>query len=441
MDLGAALDATQREYVDQDTDLDATGQSVLRSYSVADTGKPVRVTLAWTDPPPATVTGQRVRERPRPRGERGRAHLPRQLAGRRRSRSRAARPTSATTSRTWCCPPGTDGRMSVKVVAKSLGGDGVPGNGKPLDQDFALVVSNAQEQASSPVLVQGGVTVDDAIDGQNGDGALEPGEYFTLHQGVRNTGTDVATGVSLDAHRERRAERRRRARRPTRTSRPTPSSRTRPPYEGTLADRAVLRRRRDRHPERDQHRGRDAARAGHDPDRPPGPADHADADRDGRHPGRQRRRRRLEPVHPGQRPHQGPRRPDRQHRPQLRGRPEGGADEPRQLHDRPADRARGRAEQRRRRPRRHRLRRRGLDRDRLGRERRAVHRQLPPAGRPAVALRRQAAAGHLEAARERPLRERHRLAARLEPHDPHSPVRPERERAGDRDPGGAARRS
>jgi subtilisin-like proprotein convertase family protein len=93
-------------------------------------------------------------------------------------------------------PPGVSGRMSVKVVAKSLGGDGVPGNATPLDQDFALVVSNAQEQVSSPVLAQGDVTVDDAGVDQNGDGALEPGESFKLQQGVRNTGTDVATGVS-----------------------------------------------------------------------------------------------------------------------------------------------------------------------------------------------------------------------------------------------------
>ncbi|HEY6594981.1 MAG TPA: proprotein convertase P-domain-containing protein, partial [Asanoa sp.] len=93
-------------------------------------------------------------------------------------------------------PASTAGRMSVKVVAKTLGADGVPGNGKPLDQDFALVVSNASEQASSPVLVQGGVSVDDTMDSQNGDGALEPGEFFSLHQGVKNTGTDVATGVT-----------------------------------------------------------------------------------------------------------------------------------------------------------------------------------------------------------------------------------------------------
>ena len=53
--IGAALDATQREYLDQGatTTLEANGQSVLRSYQVDDTAKPVRVTLAWTDPPPA----------------------------------------------------------------------------------------------------------------------------------------------------------------------------------------------------------------------------------------------------------------------------------------------------------------------------------------------------------------------------------------------------
>ena len=57
--IGAALDATQREYLDQSATntLDANGQSVLRSYQVDDTAKPVRVTLAWTDPPPAAVMG------------------------------------------------------------------------------------------------------------------------------------------------------------------------------------------------------------------------------------------------------------------------------------------------------------------------------------------------------------------------------------------------
>jgi subtilisin-like proprotein convertase family protein len=197
VNVGAALDGTQREYLDEAaaTTLDANGQSVLRSYQVADPAKPVRVTLAWTDPPPATVIGNAfVNDLDLEVSAGGRTYRGNWLAG------GVSLPGGQADFRNnvenVVLPASTSGRMSVKVVAKTLGGDGVPGNGKPLDQDFALVVSNAQEQLSSPVLVQGAVTVDDTVDDQNGDGFLEPGESFGLRQRVRNTGTDVATGVS-----------------------------------------------------------------------------------------------------------------------------------------------------------------------------------------------------------------------------------------------------
>jgi subtilisin-like proprotein convertase family protein len=193
--IGAALDGTQREYLDQATTLEANGQSVLRSYQVADTAKPVRVTLAWTDPPPATVTGNAfVNDLDLEVSAGGRTYRGNWLAG--GLSVPGGQPDFRNNVENVVLPASTSGRMSVKVVAKSLGGDGVPGNGKPLDQDFALVVSNAQEQLSSPVLVQGAPTVDDTVDDQNGDGFLEPGESFSLRQRVRNTGTDVATGVS-----------------------------------------------------------------------------------------------------------------------------------------------------------------------------------------------------------------------------------------------------
>jgi subtilisin-like proprotein convertase family protein len=195
VNLGAALDDTQREYVDQSTTLDAAGQSFLRSYQVADTGRPVRVTLAWTDPPPATVTGNAfVNDLDLEVSVGGRVYRGNWLAG--GVSAPGGQADFRNNLENVVLPAGTNGRMSVKVVAKSLGGDGVPGNATPLDQDFALVVSNAQEQVSSPVLAQGEVTVNDDLAGQNGDGALEPGESFELRQGVRNTGTDVATGVS-----------------------------------------------------------------------------------------------------------------------------------------------------------------------------------------------------------------------------------------------------
>jgi subtilisin-like proprotein convertase family protein len=155
----------------------------------------VRVTLAWTDPPPATVTGNAfVNDLDLEVSAGGRTYRGNWLAG--GLSVPGGQADFRNNVENVVLPASTAGRMSVKVVAKTLGGDGVPGNGKPLDQDFALVVSNAQEQLSSPVLVQGAVTVDDDLNGQNADGVLEPGEWFNLRQRVRNTGTDVATGVS-----------------------------------------------------------------------------------------------------------------------------------------------------------------------------------------------------------------------------------------------------
>jgi subtilisin-like proprotein convertase family protein len=88
-------------------------------------------------------------------------------------------------------PPGIDGRFAVRVVGTTIAGDGVPGAGDATDQDFALVVSNADEQAS-PVLVHEDSSVQDG----DGDGALEPGEPFSLSERLRNAGDDAATGVS-----------------------------------------------------------------------------------------------------------------------------------------------------------------------------------------------------------------------------------------------------
>ena len=66
------------------TTLDATGQSVLRSYAVADAGEAGARDARLDRPAARHRHRQRLRERPRPRGERRRPHLPRQLAGGRR---------------------------------------------------------------------------------------------------------------------------------------------------------------------------------------------------------------------------------------------------------------------------------------------------------------------------------------------------------------------
>ena len=316
--IGAALDATQREYLDQSATntLEANGQSVLRSYQVDDTAKPVRVTLAWTDPPPATITGNAfVNDLDLEVSAGGRTYRGNWLA------DGVSVPGGQADFRNnlenVVLPANTSGRMSVKVVAKSLGGDGVPGNGKPLDQDFALVVSNAREQLSSPVLVDGAATIDDTVDDQNGDGYLEPTESFALHQRVRNTGTDVATGVSATLAGNGALSL-------TQASSTYPDITADSDQENDIALRGHAgwcgRVRRGRHgpARRDQRRGRDPVRAGVDSHRARRPCHDALKDADARHPGRRRRRRGVHALRPDQRAHQGPRRSHQQHRPQLR---------------------------------------------------------------------------------------------------------------------------
>ena len=90
-------------------------------------------------------------------------------------------------------------------------------------------------------------------------------------------------------------------------------------------------------------------------------------------------------------------------------------------HDRPPGRPPGRARQRRRQLRRHGLRRRGGPEHLPGQ--RPLHGQLQAPERPALALRRQEPARHLDAARARPVRGRRRHAAGLGGDEPEGALR------------------
>jgi len=194
VNLARALDGGPREFVDQ-SELLSTGDDELRSYTVPGAGEPVRVTLAWTDPPPATAGGDAfVNDLDLEVSAGGRTYLGNVFAN---GFSRTGGGADFRNNlESVVLPAGTADRLSVRVVAKSVGIDGVP-DGDPLDppdQDFALVVSNATEQVS-PVLVHEETTIDDSLQG-NGDGVLDPGESFSVVEEIGNAGDDAATGVT-----------------------------------------------------------------------------------------------------------------------------------------------------------------------------------------------------------------------------------------------------
>ncbi|HWM11767.1 MAG TPA: S8 family serine peptidase, partial [Solirubrobacteraceae bacterium] len=192
VNVGNVFDGTQREFRDQVAQerLTASGERRVKAYTVADTSKPVKVTLAWTDAPGSTTGDPVVNDLDLVVDAGGRTYKGNVFSG---AFSRTGGAADARNNvESVYLPAGTSGRFAVTVGGTTIAGDGVPIDADTTDQDFALVVSNG-EGAQAPVLVHDRTTVDDLGDG---DGALEPGEPFALDERLANAGDAGADAVS-----------------------------------------------------------------------------------------------------------------------------------------------------------------------------------------------------------------------------------------------------
>lgn len=72
-------------------------------------------------------------------------------------------------------PAGLPGPFVVTVKGTNVAGDGVPGNASPLDQDFALVVTNGVTGGPTPVITSAGATLV-AESCTPANGVLDPNE-------------------------------------------------------------------------------------------------------------------------------------------------------------------------------------------------------------------------------------------------------------------------
>jgi subtilisin-like proprotein convertase family protein len=192
VNMGEVLDATPRAFLDQGNILSNTGQSVIRAYQVQDSSRPVKITLAWTDPPGMLAGDALVNNLDLVVEAGGRTYNGNVFSRGVSEPGGTADPRNNLES--VFLPPGTPGPFAVRVVGTNIAGNGVPGDGDATDQDFALVVSNGVQQASAPVLVHHASSVHDS--GGDGDGALELGERFELQEQLRNAGNATASGVS-----------------------------------------------------------------------------------------------------------------------------------------------------------------------------------------------------------------------------------------------------
>lgn len=188
-DMSDSFSTVATEVVDQTQLFTASGQEFSKTGTVASAGQPVRITLAWTDAPGATTGAAYVNDLDLEVTLGGVTYLGNHFTDGLSTAGGTADPRDNVESVVLPAVPGNTGPIQVRVVARTIAGDGVPGNDSALDQDFALIAKNVTyEPAPVPVLTSATVT-DSSFDGND---TLDPGEPLILEQGLRNDG-DLAT--------------------------------------------------------------------------------------------------------------------------------------------------------------------------------------------------------------------------------------------------------
>ncbi len=145
LDLGSAFEDVPRIVQDQETVLHSTGESVVLEGSIARNDIPFRVTLAWTDVPGPTTAAAYVNNLDLVVTVGGQTYRGNSFSGATSIPGGSADPRNNVES--VFLPAGVQGTFVISVEGTNVAGDGVPGNGDPTDQDFALVCTNCQRSS------------------------------------------------------------------------------------------------------------------------------------------------------------------------------------------------------------------------------------------------------------------------------------------------------
>jgi hypothetical protein len=151
MNLGMAFDGAPRLLNDQTKILGSSGESYNVTGVIASSSQPFRVTLAWTDAPGSTTGAPWINNldlEVRINGQVYKGNVfsgPNSVAG--------GAPDGKNNVESVFLPAGLSGEFLVTVRATNIAGDGATGNADSTDQDFALVIYNANATPpSSPII-------------------------------------------------------------------------------------------------------------------------------------------------------------------------------------------------------------------------------------------------------------------------------------------------
>ena len=194
MNLDFAFDGTARILRDQvPADVfTASGQSRAISGLVVDAGKPVRVSLSWTDAPGSTTGNSYNNNLNLTVVAGGKTYLGNVFNGAVSTNGGVA--DAKNNSESVFLPAGTTGAVTVVVTAANIVSDGVPNAEPALDQDYALVIYNLDEVEMPVVMGEGRALVAESC-GVVGNGAIDPDETVTVDFVLRNAGSADTTNV------------------------------------------------------------------------------------------------------------------------------------------------------------------------------------------------------------------------------------------------------
>ena len=143
---------TPKVLIDQSEVFDNTGESRTYTWGVVDTGKPVRIALAWSDAPGALGTSPQVNNLDLSVTVNGQTYLGNHFDH--QYSITGGSPDTKDNYEAVFLPAGTGGDITITVTATNIAGDGVPNSGDGTDQDFGLVCSNCS-QAPTFTLISG----------------------------------------------------------------------------------------------------------------------------------------------------------------------------------------------------------------------------------------------------------------------------------------------
>jgi hypothetical protein len=194
LDLCAAFDGTPRLLRDEQVAdmFTASGQTQTFTGTIANTNLPFRVTLAWTDAPGSTAGAAYNNDLDLTVTAGGKTYLGNVFSQGLSVPGGTA--DAADNVESVFCPAGVAGTFTVTVTATSINSVGVPNASNALNQDFALVVDNANA-FGAPVIVAAGSALAEENCG-SGNGAIDPGETVTVNLSLQNIGTVNTTNLT-----------------------------------------------------------------------------------------------------------------------------------------------------------------------------------------------------------------------------------------------------